>query len=105
MLNLHCYMLNQHYDNSFGCLRLGFCCIRRANVGISGAEMTVFYTEVTDEMKVSKGGGQESEGEMIEVCELPVKGCLAYFMQPNIVKPIGLLTTLMWFHIYKQQIL
>jgi len=34
--------------------------------------MTFFYTEVTDQMKVSEGGGLANEGEDIEVVEYTI---------------------------------
>lgn len=34
--------------------------------------MTFFYTEVTDQMKISEGGGLANEGEDIEVVEYSI---------------------------------
>lgn len=76
-------------------------CVCRSNVGISGSISTAFYAEVTDSMKVSSGGGLAAEGEMIETAEIPVKDALKFFMQHDVVKPVGVLTALMWFNIHK----
>lgn len=40
--------------------------------GESGWNETVFYAEVTDDMKVSEGGGNADEGEFIDIFYLPL---------------------------------
>jgi len=69
----------------------------RAGVGVSGDQATLFYCEVTDEMKKTKGGGLESEGEMIDVIEKSVEETRAYLKQSEVLAPGGLLFALMWF--------
>lgn len=44
----------------------------RSALGSSGSVMTFFYTEVTDQMKISEGGGLANEGEDIEVVEYTI---------------------------------
>ncbi len=43
------------------------------NVGSGGETIDFFYAEVTDDMKVSEGGGLEEEGESIEVVEMDIE--------------------------------
>merc|ERR1712008_199775 len=38
----------------------------------NGTRKTIYYVEVTDDQKVSNGGGLEEEGEMIEVIEMSI---------------------------------
>ncbi|XP_054258065.1 uridine diphosphate glucose pyrophosphatase NUDT14-like isoform X4 [Macrosteles quadrilineatus] len=42
----------------------------RGAVGFAGEQQTLFYAEVTDDMKVGGGGGLAEEGEFIEVVEM-----------------------------------
>ena len=44
--------------------------------------------EVTDEQKVSSGGGLASEGEMIEVVELSIEDAISYINSPNCESPV-----------------
>jgi len=44
----------------------------RSAVSSAGSVMTFFYTEVTDQMKISDGGGLAHEGEDIEVVEYSI---------------------------------
>ena len=65
---------------------------------------TLFYAEVTDEMKTGPGGGNPSEGERIDVVEYPAKDCMKLVYDDNIQRPGGFLFALMWFddHILKK---
>eukprot|EP00096_Caligus_rogercresseyi_P000819 TRINITY_DN11351_c0_g1_i1.p1 TRINITY_DN11351_c0_g1~~TRINITY_DN11351_c0_g1_i1.p1 ORF type:complete len:213 (-),score=32.58 TRINITY_DN11351_c0_g1_i1:21-659(-) len=41
-----------------------------SSVGLTGGHTTLFYTEVSEADRVSKGGGRSDEGELIEVKEI-----------------------------------
>lgn len=69
----------------------------RSGVGVSGDPQTMFYVEVTNNMKVSVGGGLVSEGEMIEVVEMSIPELHIFLKQPEVNSPGGLLFALMWF--------
>ncbi|KAG1685230.1 Transmembrane emp24 domain-containing protein 10 [Nymphon striatum] len=45
----------------------------RSGVGIIGSIQTLFYAEVTDDMKINDGGGNLLEGELIDVVELTIE--------------------------------
>jgi len=73
-------------------------CAFRSGVGISGSLHTVYYAEVTDAMKVDGyGGGNEHEGELIDVYELPVASARDFVMDEDISKPVSLMFAFMWF--------
>lgn len=62
----------------------------------TGARSTFYYCEVTDDMKVSKGGGVI--GENIEVVDMPVSEVLEYANNPEYVSsPINFMYGLYWF--------
>ena len=68
-----------------------------SGVGIGGANMHLFYTEVNDQMHVSKGGGLEAEGEMIEVIEMSPKEVESYLSQDCVKSPLFTIFGLSWF--------
>lgn len=68
----------------------------RSGVGISGSLQTLFYAEVTDEMKVASGGGNAHEGEQIELQYLPVDQARDFLFDESKPKPPGLLFAFMW---------
>ncbi|XP_066279391.1 uridine diphosphate glucose pyrophosphatase NUDT14-like isoform X3 [Branchiostoma lanceolatum] len=70
----------------------------RGNVGVAGSLQTLFYAEVTDDMRVSTGGGVQEEGEMIEVVELPLGDSRKFIMDSSINRPGLLLFAFMWFY-------
>lgn len=67
------------------------------SVGLYGAMHTTFYAEVTDEKKVSEGGGNPEEGEFIELYELPVNEIRAFVNDLMYEKPLGVMYALKWF--------
>lgn len=73
-------------------------------VGMMGALHTIFYTEVDNKMKVSEGGGNEHEGEFIDVFELNAKEIKNFIddEKHKDVLPPGLLYALTWF-IYERE--
>ncbi len=73
------------------------CSIISSGVGISGDVQTLFYCEVTDEMQVSSGGGNENEGELIEVVEMTTEEISSLLSSPVITSPGGFLFAMQWF--------
>ena len=71
-------------------------------MGTSGTLQTLFYAQVTDAMRVGEGGGNPSEGELIEVIEVPVSDSLAFFMDETVETPVGLLFGITWYMTCKQ---
>ena len=68
-----------------------------SGVGISGANMHLFYTEVNDQMRVSNGGGLEEEGELIEVIEMSPTNVETYIRQDFVRSPMFTIYGLTWF--------
>lgn len=69
----------------------------RAGVGILGAKQELFYVEVTDDMKISSGGGVEEQGEMIDVVELTKAEAKKMLFDESIMRPAALLFGITWF--------
>ncbi|XP_035449871.1 uridine diphosphate glucose pyrophosphatase NUDT14 isoform X2 [Spodoptera frugiperda] len=68
----------------------------RAGVGVQGSLQTLFYCEVTDDMKVGKGGGVEDE--IIEVVEKSIADVEKWISGPGPLNtPPSCLFALMWF--------
>ncbi|CAH1955093.1 unnamed protein product [Acanthoscelides obtectus] len=64
----------------------------------TGARSTFYYCEVTDEMRLNHGGGNEEEGENIEVVEMPVEEVLRFTTNREYVPcPINFMFGLYWF--------
>lgn len=70
----------------------------RNGVGTSGAYQDMFYVAVTDEMKVSAGGGNTHEGELIDVVEIPVTEGRKFIMDETFNKPVGVMFAMLWFY-------
>ena len=66
-------------------------------MGISGTVQTLYYAEVTDDMRVSAGGGLVEEGELIEVFELPLQSAQTFVWDQSDLKPAQLIFAFMWF--------
>lgn len=69
----------------------------RSGVGISGSLQTLFYAEVTDDMKISKGGGNICEGEFIEVVEMTIPEVQSMIYDESIPRAASFLFGIMWF--------
>ncbi|XP_054826151.1 uridine diphosphate glucose pyrophosphatase NUDT14 isoform X2 [Eublepharis macularius] len=70
----------------------------RSGVGVTGSKQTLFYAEVTDEMKTGKGGGRPEEGELIEVVEIPLPDSMDFAFDETFPKTMGVMFCFMWFH-------
>lgn len=72
----------------------------RSGVGTSASVQTAYYCEITDEMKVTEGGGTEEE--LIEVIEMTVADVKKYVTQQDIVQsPPSFLFGIYWFLLNK----
>lgn len=58
---------------------------------------TMYYVEVTDDMKIHPGGGDESEGELIEVVEMTIPEAKAYISSEEVLSPPAFLYGVTWF--------
>ncbi|KAG5869557.1 hypothetical protein JTB14_002302 [Gonioctena quinquepunctata] len=67
----------------------------RSGVGTSASLQTAFYCEVTEDMKVSEGGGVDDE--IIDVVEMSVSEVEKYISQDNIKSPPSFLFAIYWF--------
>lgn len=74
----------------------------RNGVGTSAAYQDMFYVEVTDDMKVSAGGGNQHEGELIEIVEIPLSESRTFMMDESKTKHVAVMFALMWFYENKQ---
>uniref|UniRef100_A0A023F7I3 Uridine diphosphate glucose pyrophosphatase NUDT14 n=1 Tax=Triatoma infestans TaxID=30076 RepID=A0A023F7I3_TRIIF len=67
----------------------------RSAIGISGDITTMFYTEITDQLKLYPGGGIEEE--LIEVIELTMDEAKEILQHPSPAVPVEFLYGLRWF--------
>ncbi|KAK9876525.1 hypothetical protein WA026_013899 [Henosepilachna vigintioctopunctata] len=70
-----------------------------SGVGASSSLQTLFYCEVTDEMKVSQGGGVDDE--FIEIIEMTVEEMRKYISGRNIKSPPSFMFAMYWFLVQK----
>lgn len=77
-------------------LKIGSYC---SGVGTCGALQTAYYCEVTDDMKISCGGGVEDE--IIDIVEMTVDEIKKYVSQSNIKSPPSFLFGIYWFLLNK----
>ena len=73
-----------------------------SSVGISGTKQHFYYTEVTEDMKVTLGGGVVQDGEMIDVVYLPLKESVQFIFDTSRPKSTGLCFAFMWFQQFKK---
>lgn len=75
------------------------------NIGTGGTHQVIYYCEVSDDMLVSgSGGGNPSEGEMIEVIYVPVSELMEFLVDSDKKKSVGSCFGIMWFlHQKKKQ--
>lgn len=64
------------------------------SVGFAGSRQALYYVEVDESMRISAGGGVESE--LIEVMELPVSRAKRFIYDESIAKTPGLMFAFMW---------
>ncbi len=68
-------------------------------VGFAGAQQTLYYCEVSDEMKIHEGGGVHVED--IEVVYLDVNVAKAFILDETKAKTPGIMYAMMWW--FQQQ--
>lgn len=68
---------------------------------MSGTHHTVYYVEVTDDMKVSPGGGNVDEDEYIEVIEMNLSEASSLIYDETVQRPYSLILGLIWFFQHK----
>ncbi|XP_060520110.1 uridine diphosphate glucose pyrophosphatase NUDT14-like [Cylas formicarius] len=74
----------------------------RSGVGTQASLQTAFYCEVTDDMKVSSGGGVEDE--IIEVVEYTIDEIKKYVTQKDVINsPPSFLFGIYWFLLNKAE--
>lgn len=73
-----------------------------SSVGHSGSRQHLYYCEVSDAMMVSDGGGNETEGEMIEVVHMPAEEGLKMIFNAEVAKSTGVCFAILWFEHYKK---
>ncbi|KAJ3631556.1 hypothetical protein MTP99_012676 [Tenebrio molitor] len=71
----------------------------RSGVGTLGSLQTAYYCEVSDEMKVSQGGGVGDE--IIDVVEMTVPEVKEYVRQDKLPSPPSFLFAIYWFLLNK----
>jgi len=69
----------------------------------ASAKQTLFYVEVTDDMQIHPGGGDESEGELIEVVELSIPELKDYVRSKKVQSPSSFLYGVSWFLLNKSE--
>ena len=74
-----------------------------SSIGHAGSRQTMYYCEVTDEMMVHKGGGNEHEGELIEVVDVPLEEAMKLAMDGEAARSTGLCFAVVWFEHFKRQ--
>ncbi len=65
------------------------------SVGFAGSRQAMYYAEVDETMRVSDGGGIDTE--LIEVLTLPVSEAKAFIYDETIAKTPGLMFAFMWY--------
>ena len=71
------------------------------SVGFAGSKQVLYYTEVDESMRVSKGGGVNDE--QIEVVYLPVSEANTFIYNEKVAKTPGLMYAFMWWFETKKQ--
>ena len=66
-------------------------------VGHSGQRVTVFYTEVTDDMKKADGGGVKDSGEFIELFYLARQEAREFALSDDYIKPSSAIAAILWY--------
>ena len=69
-----------------------------SGIGTGGSIMTLFYVEVTEDMRVSSGGGLVEEGEMIQVVEMSIPEVREYISSKDLINcPPAFMYAIMWY--------
>ncbi|KAF5301149.1 hypothetical protein FQA39_LY10827 [Lamprigera yunnana] len=71
----------------------------RSGVGTTGSKQTMFYCEVTDNMKVCEYGGIDKE--LVEIVEMSMAEIKEYIAKSDVQSPPGFMYGLYWFLLHK----
>lgn len=71
--------------------------------GSASAKQTLFFVEVTDAMQIHPGGGDESEGEVIEIVEMSIPELKDYMRSKHVQSPTSFLYGVSWFLLNKSE--
>ena len=74
-----------------------------SSIGHAGSRQTMYYCEVTDDMMVHDGGGNEHEGELIEVVNVPLEDAMKLAMNGEAARSTGLCFAVIWFEHFKRK--
>ena len=78
----------------------------RPSVSVSGSHHHVYYAEVDETMKITEGGGNESEGEFIKKVFMTIEEAKIYIEKEVVDSPPGFLWAVKWFiEKYEQKLL
>jgi len=66
------------------------------SVGFAGSKQTLYYAEVNEQMRISQGGGIDTE--LIEVIELPISKAKSFIYDETVTKTPGLMFAFMWWY-------
>lgn len=72
------------------------------SVGFAGSKQMLYYAEVDEQMRVSDGGGVDSEE--IEVISLPVDEAKVFIYDESIAKTPGLMFAFLWWFENKEKV-
>ncbi|NWS42719.1 NUD14 pyrophosphatase, partial [Probosciger aterrimus] len=99
--------VNLNASDSFCCVDRGSISLKKndlyclqpvwSGVGVTGSSQTLFYAEVTDQMRIGEGGGQAEEGELIEVVEIPLEDSMKFAYDETLQKTMGVIFSFTWF--------
>ena len=73
-----------------------------SSIGHAGSKQTMYYCEVTDDMMIHKGGGNEHEGELIEVVDVPLEDGMKLALNGEVARSTGLCFAVIWFEHFKK---
>ena len=73
-----------------------------SSLGTAGTHQSLFYCEVTDDMVVAQGGGNDYEGEIIEVIHMPLEEAMKLPFDVGKARPTALCFALLWFDKFKR---
>ena len=74
-----------------------------SSIGHAGSRQTMYYCEVTDDMIAHDGGGNEHEGELIDVVHVPLEDAMKLVMDRDAARTTGLCFAVFWFEHFKRR--
>uniref|UniRef100_A0AC35FB58 Nudix hydrolase domain-containing protein n=1 Tax=Panagrolaimus sp. PS1159 TaxID=55785 RepID=A0AC35FB58_9BILA len=68
-----------------------------SSISVSGSQQNLYYAEIDDSMKISEGGGNSNEGEIIEKIYMTIEEARAYIEKESVDSPPACLYGIKWF--------